>query len=88
MCEQVVLSRKSVHFNISKRTLQFPYFFLVPCIIFWNVNFNTVFSMFFFLLNESQSGADVVNQIFHPCFSLRSIIGQLNLRATTSENEK
>ena len=57
---RVVLFRTSVYFVISKLILLFSYFFHAPSIIFANVYFYIVRSMFPFLCNWPQSKASVV----------------------------
>ena len=37
---------------------------------------------------QSQSKADVANQMIHPCFGKRSTVGQLKVQATTAEKKK
>ena len=72
-CGQVVLSHTSVYFAISKLMLLFSYFFHVQCILFSNVYFYIVRSMFPFFFNRSKSKASVVNQISHLFLKLKNI---------------
>ena len=72
-CERVVLFHTSVYFVISKLILLFSYSFHVPFIIFSNVYFYIVCSIFPFLFNRSQLKASVVNQMSHLFFSSSKI---------------
>ena len=60
-CGRIVIFLTSVYFAISKLILLFSYSFHVPCIIFSDVHFYIVRSIFLFLFNWSPSKASVVN---------------------------
>ena len=60
-CARIVVSRTSVYFAISKLILLFSYCFHVPYILFSNVYFYIVRSIFHFLFNRSRSTASLVN---------------------------
>ena len=75
-------------FNLQQTDTVDLIFFSLSCILLSNVHFHTVLSIFPFLFNRSQSKAGVVNQMTHPCFRKKLVLGQLNVQAATAGKEK
>ena len=53
-----------------------------------NMYFYAILLTFLFLFNRTQSKAGPANQMIDPCFRKRSLVGQLNVQAATTEEEK
>ena len=78
-CGQVVLSRTSVYFAISKLILLFLYCIYIPCIIRSKVYLYILRSMFPFLSNWLRPKPSVVNQMSHLFFwSLKYFFAYFN----------
>ena len=85
---RVLLSRKTFFSGISKLILRFPYAFDLLCTILSIVNFHTVLPMFVFLFYWSHLKAGTVHLRDSSLFRKRSIMGQVNVQAATTENQE
>ena len=85
---RILLSRKTGFSGISKLILRFPYAFDLLCTILSIVNFHTVVPMFVFLFYWSNLKAGAAHLSDSSLFRKRSIVGQLNVQAATTENQE